>query len=131
MENTFFIENKIYYHDTDAGGVVYYGAYMQHLEEGRYEFLKAKGIDLSELIKQGISFPVVHLEIEYKSPARYADKIKIYTKLEKIGDSSVHFSQEIKKDDTVLVKATTIWACVGYDFKKIRVPDLFRQKSDF
>jgi acyl-CoA thioester hydrolase len=117
------IERKIYYHDTDAGGVVYYGNYLKHLEEGRNEFCAEKGIDLREWISKGIEFPVVHAQLDYKSPAKYGDIIRISTKIEKIGNSSIHFAQEIKRDDVVLVKARTVWACIGEDFKSKSMPE--------
>ncbi len=119
----FFIEKKIYYHDTDCGGVVYYANYLKYLEEGRAEFCASKGIKLSGCREKGIEFPVVHLEIDYKAPARYADIIKVFTRVDKIGGSSIHFLQEIKKDTFTLVKAKTVWACINKDFKIQPVPE--------
>lgn len=117
------IERKVFYHHTDAGGVVYYATYLHFLEEGRFEFLLSRGIDTSALAKQGIVFPVVHLSVDYKAPARYGDTIKIYSRVEKIGNSSVHFHQEIKREDVLLVKAATVWACVGRDFQARALPE--------
>jgi acyl-CoA thioester hydrolase len=119
----FCIEKKIYYYDTDAGGVVYYANYLKHLEEGRNEFCRNKGVDLAQLAISGVEFPVVHVEVDYKSPARYGDIIKIYTRIEKIGGSSVNFLQEIKKEDTLLIRAKTVWACIDKEFKVRPVPD--------
>jgi acyl-CoA thioester hydrolase len=116
------IERRIYYHDTDAGGVVYYADYLKHLEEGRTEFCLSRGVDAGRLKEQGIVFPVVHVEVEYKSPARYADTIRIATRIEKIGSSSIRFYQEIRRGEQLLVKASTVWACVGADFRSMPVP---------
>lgn len=124
---SFHIERKIYYHHTDAEGVVYYANYLQFLEEGRSQFLLHGGINTSNYLKQGIIFPVVHIEIEFKSPARYGETVKIQTRIDHIGNSSIHFIQEIMKGDTILVKAKTVWACVGNDFKSILVPDDFKK----
>jgi acyl-CoA thioester hydrolase len=123
-----YIENKVYYHDTDSGGIVYYARYLEHLEEARAEFLLSRGISTDEYAKKGILFPVVHVEADYKSPARYADRIRIYTKVEKVGNASIQFSQEIKRGTELLVSAKTIWACVGPTLKPMRVPDDIRQK---
>src|SRR3989338_8890805 len=98
-----YMEKKIYYHDTDAGGVVYYANYLKHLEEARFEFCLSKGINLSESATEGILFAVVHLDMDYKSPARYGDTIRIFTGIEKIGFSSIHFAHEIKKGENTLV----------------------------
>ncbi len=127
MMEEFYIEKKIYYHDTDSGGVVYYGNYLNFLEEARTEFCLARGINTKELSEQGIYFVVAHIDVDYKSPARYLDKIKVLTSVEKTGRVSVHFRQTIKKDDQVLVEAGVIWVCVTKDFKPRSVPGTVRR----
>jgi acyl-CoA thioester hydrolase len=118
---------KVYYHDTDAGGVVYYGNYLKFLEEGRTEFCAERGFDVSALYKQGIAFVVVHAEMDYKSPGRYGDILAVHTRVDKVGNSSIHFLQEIKKDGSLLVSAKVVWACVGADFKVQPVPEKVRK----
>jgi len=122
-----YIDKKIYYHDTDAGGVVYYANYLEHLEEARFEFCLSKGVSMVESAKEGAIFPVVHFEIDYKSPARYGDVIRIFTEIEKIGFSSIHFAQDIKKGETLLIKSKTIWACVNEVLKPQAIPDKIKQ----
>jgi len=124
----FYLKKKIYYHDTDAGGVVYYGAYLKHFEEARTEYFRSLGIDLVEYSKNGIIFPVVHLEIDYKSPARYGDEVRIFTKPEKVGNASLNFIQEIKRGETTLVICKIVWACVNKDLKPTRIPEAIRSK---
>ena len=121
MDN-FYIEKRIYYHDTDCGGVVYYANYLKHLEEARTEFCRHRNINLKELSKKGILFVVIHLEVDYKSPARYQDKIKIFTKVEKVRHSSLEFVQEIMRDDSLLIRGKTTWVCVNKDFKPKPIP---------
>jgi len=123
------LEKKIYYHDTDTGGVVYYARYLNHLEEGRTEFLRSKGIDTAEYARNGIMFPVVHLEVDYKASARYGDTIKILTSLEKVGNASAIFAQTIMRGDTLLIKAKIVWACVDQNMKVKRVPEAIRNIS--
>jgi acyl-CoA thioester hydrolase len=118
----FAIERKIYYHDTDCGGVVYYASYLNHLEEGRSEFCASKEINLKDLANLGTYFVVARVELDYKSPARYQDTIKIITKVEKTGNSSVHFLQKITKDNAVVLESKTLWVCVGKDFKSKSIP---------
>nr|MBU1328802.1 acyl-CoA thioesterase [Candidatus Omnitrophota bacterium] len=122
-----YIEKKIYYHDTDAGGVMYYANYLNYLEEARFEFCLKKGVSLPESAKQGVLFAVVHVDIDYKSPARYGDVIRIFTSIEKIGFSSVHFLEEIKRGEIVLVKARAVWACVNEALKPQAIPDKIKQ----
>jgi acyl-CoA thioester hydrolase len=120
------LDRRVYYHHTDAGGIVYYATYLHFLEEGRFEFLKSQGLDTGVLAKEGILFPVVHVSIDYKSPARYGDVIRILTQVERVGKSSVHFAQEIRRGETLLVKATTVWACIGNEFKTRPLPEGLR-----
>jgi len=118
----FYIEKRIYYHDTDCGGVVYYANYLKHLEEARTEFCRHKSIDLRKLSREGTLFVVIRLEIDYKSPARYQDKIRIFTKVEKVRHSSLEFAQEIMRGDSLLIRGKTIWVCVGENFKPKPIP---------
>ncbi|MFN3396034.1 MAG: YbgC/FadM family acyl-CoA thioesterase [Thermodesulfovibrionales bacterium] len=117
-----YLEKKIYYHDTDCGGVVYYANYLKHLEETRTEFFLDLGIDLRELMEKGIYFVVSRVEMDYKSPAKYQDLIRVATRIEKIGFSTLHFFQKIFKDEKVLVEARTILVCVNNELRPIRIP---------
>ncbi len=120
--NENILEKKVYYHDTDAGGVVYYGNYWKFLEEGRTALCLSRGVDVGTLFSKGVSFVVAHAEADYKSPARYGDTVRIITRVDKIGNTSMHFSQEIFRDGKLLVGAGIVWVCVGADFRPMAVP---------
>ncbi len=122
MSKIFTIEKKMYYHDTDAGGVVYYANYLKYLEEGRSEYCAKLGISTGELAKKEVLFVVARVEIDYKSPAVYQDTIKVYTEIESISRSSVKFSQQIKIDDRLLIQAKVTWVCVNTQIKPISIP---------
>jgi len=113
------MQKKIYYHDTDCGQVVYYANYLKYLEEARTEDLREKGLSLKELSKSNMLFVVRRVEIDYKSPAHYADELIITTEIAKIKNVSFEFYQEIKKDTQILVCAKTQLVCVGKDLKPI------------
>lgn len=117
-----YLEKKIYYHDTDCGGVVYYANYLKHLEEARTEFFLSLGVDLKELMDKGIYFVVSRVEIEYRSPARYQDIIRIVTGIERGSFSSVKFYQNILRGEKLLVVARTVLICVNSEFRPIRIP---------
>lgn len=119
----FYIEKKIYYHDTDCGGVVYYANYLKHMEEARTEYCLHKGLKLKELNEAGTYFVVASTAIDYKAPAHYQDNIKVFAAIEKVGRSSIYFIQKITKDNVVLVEARTTWVCVGRDFKPKALPE--------
>ncbi|MFH1655044.1 MAG: YbgC/FadM family acyl-CoA thioesterase [Candidatus Omnitrophota bacterium] len=117
------LTKKIYYHDTDCGGVIYYANYLEYLEEGRTEALTELGIGPKRWVDAGIVFVVAHVDIDYKAPGRYADTIKVISRIEKVGKTTIHFYQEVKKDETILVKANVVLACVGKDLKPKPIPE--------
>ncbi|MFH2138689.1 MAG: YbgC/FadM family acyl-CoA thioesterase [Candidatus Omnitrophota bacterium] len=123
----FYIEKNIYYHDTDCGGVVYYANYLKYMEESRTEFCKHHGVDMKKLMDEGTLFAIVNIEVSYKSPARYQDTIRVHTKLEKVGRSSVIFVQTIKRNEQLLVQAKVTWACINKEFKPKAAPDSIRK----
>ena len=71
------IDVRIYYHDTDCGGVVYYGHYLKYFEHGRTHWLEARGLSVKSLMDAGTLFTVVHAELFYRSPARYGDTLTV------------------------------------------------------
>lgn len=98
MEHEF--EQKVYYSDTDAYGVVWHGSYLRWLEMGRVELCEKMGHNLIELQSQNITLPVVNLNVKYKSSARLNDEIVVKTCIEKFTPLSVTFKQEIKNKTT-------------------------------
>ncbi|MCM8830839.1 MAG: acyl-CoA thioesterase [Candidatus Omnitrophica bacterium] len=113
---------RIYYHDTDCGGVVYYANYLKYLEESRTEYFLQKNIILNKLSEEGLLFLVKKVEIDYKAPAYYLDQIEIYTQISKIKSASLEFFQEIKKKEKILVVAKTILVCVNKEFRPTLIP---------
>jgi len=118
----FCTEKRIYYHDTDCGGVVYYANYLKYLEEARTEYFLSKGVDLQKLSNRGIWFVVARVEIDYKIPARYQDTLTILTRIEKMKLSAIKFSHQVLKDDLTVVQAYCTLICVGNDYKPVSLP---------
>jgi len=93
-------EQKVYYSDTDAYGVVWHGSYLRWLEMGRIEFGEKIGPNLIELQEQNIALPVVNINVRYKSSARLNDEIIIETSIQKLSSLSVIFEQKISSKQT-------------------------------
>ena len=91
------MEVRVYYDDTDCGGVVYYANYLRYFERARTHYLEEHGVSVVGLIEQGTQFLVVHAEVDYRSPARYADILTIDTKLTQTGRSSLTFAHVIRE----------------------------------
>ncbi len=119
----FTIEKKIYYHDTDCGGVVYYANYLKYLEEARTEYLILKGIELPKLAEKHIWFVVARVEIDYKAPACYQDKLTVSARVEEARMATIKFFQEITRGDVLIARATTTLVCIDKDFKPIALPE--------
>lgn len=121
---------RIYYEDTDCGGVVYYANYLKYFERTRTEYLETRGIFVKECIPKGFFFVVAHQDIDYKAPAYYADVLSIATKISKLASASITFDYIIrnKKTDQLIVTASTIMACVNKDIQPIKIPREIREK---
>lgn len=119
------MEKRIYYHDTDAGGVVYYGNYLKYLEEARTEFLEQKGLSVKDFQEQGFLYAVRKCSIAYKSPARYGDTVICDAKLTKISAAQLFFVQKIhdKKTGRLLVEAEVSLVSLDKEFKPAPIPD--------
>ncbi len=122
------MELKVYYEDTDCGGVVYYANYLRYFERARTERFAGRGIDLAAYQEKGVVFAVANAAIEYKSPARYGDILEVETAVEGVKGSSftVQYIIRRKKDGAVLVTGSTRMACVNAAMKPIRLPDEMR-----
>ena len=123
------MQKRIYYHDTDCGGVVYYANYLKYLEEARTEFLEERGIFIQELARQDTLFAVVRQEIDYKAPAFYADILEVRAKLANISPVKLEYAQEIKNQHgKIICVAKTVLACVDKNLKPKPIPEEIRKK---
>ena len=96
--NAFNIPVRIYYEDTDAGGVVYYANYLKFLERCRTEWLRAIGHEQADLLRDpGIAFVVRSVALEYLKPARLDDLITISLEVDRITKSQIFFGQHIRR----------------------------------
>ena len=123
------MKKRIYYHDTDCGGVVYYGNYLKFLEEARSEYLEELGFPVKGLMDQGVLFVVKRQEIEYKHPAVYGDTLEITTRVKEHSDVRIQFAYEIKNQDgRLLSKAVTDMVCVDKELKLREIPPTLKEK---
>ena len=114
---------RIYYEDTDCGGVVYYANYLRYVERARTEFLESRGVSLRALMDEGVYFVVAEAALKYLSPGRYGDILKIETTVDRVGPASIVFRHAISRDlsGEKLVEATVKLGCVGENMKPLRL----------
>lgn len=121
---------RIYYEDTDCGGVVYYANYLKYFERARTEYFESRGIFVKECIPQGFFFVVAHQDIDYKAPAFYADILAVETKVSKISSASVIFDYVVKnkKTNQLIAAASTTLVCVNKDIQPMKIPREVKEK---
>lgn len=114
---------RMYYEDTDCGGVVYYANYLRYVERARTEFFESRGVSLRALMAEGVYFVVAEAALKYLSPGRYGDILAIETVVGRVGSASIVFRHVISRDHTgeKLVEATVKLGCVGQDMKPLRL----------
>lgn len=129
---TFSLPVRIYFEDTDSGGVVYHSNYLKFMERARTEWLRSVGIDQHHLKYHAhIMFVVHRIDIQYKLPARFNDDLVVKSELLEIGSSKIEFRQMIYRDEEMLIDAHVDIACIDSEkFKPVRIPSTVKQTME-
>ncbi|HLO24924.1 MAG TPA: YbgC/FadM family acyl-CoA thioesterase [Geobacteraceae bacterium] len=119
------MEFRIYYEDTDAGGVVYHANYLHYFERGRTEYLRERGLSVAVLAERGYIFPVVRLELDYRSPAVLDDLVRVETEVLEVGKSSFTLGQQVVRavDGKLLAAGKVTLVCTSPAMKARRLPE--------
>ena len=117
------MEIKIYYEDTDCGGVVYYANYLKYFERARTEYLELRGHSVATLMEQGIIFVVVRAELDYCSPGRYGETLLVETEVGDVTRAALTFSHVIREkvSGRVVVKGSARLAATDRNGKVTRL----------
>lgn len=120
------IKVKIYYEDTDAGGVVYYANYLRYFERARTELLAGQGIDVAGYHKKGTMFVVSSADVKYRKPARLGDLIDVTTEVSEVKNASIVLRHTVLRDGETLVEASVSLACIDEGGRPSRLPEDFK-----
>jgi len=125
-----FIWNvRVYYEDTDAGGIVYYANYLKFFERARTEWLRAIHVGQHALLQEhDVLFVVKSVTAEYHAPARLDDELKLTLSIEKLGRASILFVQQAWCGEQLLNTARVKVGCVGSDLSPRAVPAAVAEK---
>lgn len=129
MPHVHELKARVYYENTDAGGVVYHADYLKFAERGRTEYLRALGFDHGDVLsKYGIIFVVRAINIDYQAPGRLDDLLRIETSVSELKGASFRMNQDVLRDadGALLAKLDVVIVCIDADFKAIRLPDDLR-----
>lgn len=132
MDTAFNYPVRVYYQDTDTGGVVYHATYLNFMERARYEWLRELGFEVDGMIhSHKMIFLVRSLNIEYFKPALLDDLLQVTVQVSEIGRSRITLQQQVLREDGLLVSATVHVVCVGAEtLRPISVPLPLRQKIE-
>jgi acyl-CoA thioester hydrolase len=122
-------ETRIYYGDTDAGGVVYYANYLKYFEKSWFEYLAARGLSLAEWQERGIYFIIKRVEVDFITSARYGEIIQVQTEVSEKTRASFTFQHRVTLKDTgrLLAEGKNQMVCITKEGKPRRLPDEFLQ----
>ena len=128
MSKQFIYKVKIYYEDTDSGGVVYYANYLKYLERARSEAIYSLGLTNTKLLKDYGSLIIVKsCNIEYKKPARFEDELEIISSVLTKTKTSFTMKQIIKKDEETISEADVKLVTVNKEGKPVKIPEILEK----
>jgi acyl-CoA thioester hydrolase len=128
----FSLPVRVYFQDTDAGGVVYHANYLNFMERARTEWLRAHGYSNAGLMKEfGMVFVVRSMKLDYLKPALLDDLLDVTAQIKDIGRSRLTLTQSILRRDEVLTEAEVHLVCVSLaSFKPASVPEVLRMQLE-
>jgi acyl-CoA thioester hydrolase len=126
----FFLPVRVYFQDTDAGGVVYHASYLNFMERARTEWLRSYGYSNAELMKEfGSVFVVRSIKLDYLKPALLDDLLDVTAQIKDTGRSRMSLLHTVRRGDEVLTEAEVHLVCVSLEnFKPVSVPEVLREQ---
>lgn len=118
-----FLPIRVYYEDTDAGGIVYHANYLRFAERARTEMLRSCGLGHTALMqKEGIAFAVTRCEVDFRAPARLDDQLLVVSRVLEIGAATLQFEQCIRRDGVSLAVLAVRVATINQLGRPVRMP---------
>ena len=128
---TFTFKLKVYYEDTDAGGVVYYANYLKFMERARSDALKSLGFTNKLLIEENETYIIVKsCNINYKKPALLEDDLEIKSNIKQISKTSFFMSQKVFKDNDQITEADIHLVTIDKKGKPIKIPEKLKEELE-
>jgi len=129
-DQIFSLPVRVYFQDTDAGGVVYHASYVNFMERARTEWLRTHGYSNAGLMKEfGVVFVVRSLRLDYFKPALLDDLLEVTAQIKEIGRSRLNLLQNVLRGNEVLTEGEVHLVCVSVgNFKPVSVPEVLRRQ---
>lgn len=122
---------RVRFAETDMQGIVFNGNYLTYYDVAWTEYFRAMGLVWKDFVETGADTVLARTTIEFKSPARYDEVLEVYTRVSKIGNTSLTFDFEIypEGDERLIGTSSSLYVCVDPDtLRPVRVPDLLRSR---
>ena len=126
----FSLPMRVYFQDTDAGGVVYHANYLNFMERARTEWLRTQGYSNAGLMKEfGSVFVVRSLKLDFLKPALLDDLLEVTAQIKDVGRSRIVLAQTVRRGEEVLTEAEVHLVCVSLEsFRPVSVPEVLREQ---
>ncbi|KEQ16696.1 tol-pal system-associated acyl-CoA thioesterase [Endozoicomonas numazuensis] len=118
MTDSFAIPVRVYYEDTDAGGIVYHVNYLKFMERARTEYLRSTGYDHQKLLKEKKQLVVVDASVQFKQIAQLDDSLTVTAQVESMGKARMTFLQKVWREDVLLCEGRFVVACLDSETRK-------------
>lgn len=119
---------RVFYEDTDMGGIVYYANYLKFIERARSDWVRTLGIDQNALREAGTVFAVRRVEADWLAPARFDDELEVVTRPLSASGARVELEQEVRRDGQPLFSARVTLVAIGHGGRPARIPQALRAR---
>lgn len=131
-DNQFIWPIRVYYEDTDVGGIVYHSNYLKYFERARSEWLRKLGYELDELAEDGLMFVVTHAELDFIVPAKFNEALEVHSTVTEFRGASFTFAQRLMRGELCLVRASVKAATVNSTtLRPTKMPRNLKQEMGF
>jgi len=129
-QKVFALPVRVYFQDTDAGGVVYHASYVNFMERARTEWLRTHGYSNAGLMKEfGVVFVVRSLKLDYRKPALLDDLLEVTAQIKEMGRSRLNLLQEVRRGEEVLAEGEVHLVCVSAgNFRPVGMPEVLSKR---
>ena len=113
---------RVYYEDTDMGGIVYHANYLRFIERARSDWVRGIGVDQNAMREAGLIYVVRRVEADYLAPAKFDEELQVSTRLKHLTPARMILTQEVARDGTPLFRAEVTVVCITIEGRPARLP---------
>lgn len=113
---------RVYYEDTDMGGIVYHANYLRFIERARSDWVRGIGVDQNAMREAGLIYVVRRVEADYLAPAKFDEELQVSTTLKQLTPARMILTQEVTRDGTPLFRAEVTVVCITIEGRPARLP---------